>query len=143
LTGSNQEIAGEGRFRLNEPSVVADVIDGETIIMNLESGDYYSLNPSGGELWQLLLSGLGREALSAAIAGRHGLMPPRPEIERFVDRLIEFRLLVPREQADGPVDFTLQGAPAPWRAPEIAVYGDMRELLAMDPPLPLAKPARS
>ena len=84
-----------------------------------------------------------RSQLPAAIAGRHGLMPSRPEIERFVDRLIEFRLLVPREQADSAVEFTLQGAPAPWRAPEIAVYGDMRELLAMDPPLPLAKPARS
>ena len=28
------------RFRTNEPAVIADVIDGETIIMNLAAGHY-------------------------------------------------------------------------------------------------------
>jgi hypothetical protein len=44
----------DDRFQANEPGVVADVINDETLIMNLDSGDYYSLNPPAGVLWSLL-----------------------------------------------------------------------------------------
>ena len=97
MIGDDLKIASQARFRLNEPSVIADVIDDETIIMNLEKGDYYSLNPSGGELWRLLLSGLPREGIVAAITQRHGITPSRPEIDAFINRLVELRLIVASE----------------------------------------------
>jgi hypothetical protein len=129
------------RFRLNEPAVVADVIDRETIIMNLESGDYYSLNDSGGELWMLLLAGLHRDELLAMIAERYGMKPSAEEIDAFIGRLLEHRLIVPAKQTDARAvaDHALSSTGA-WSRPEISVYADMKDLLAMDPPMPLPKP---
>lgn len=34
-------------FRVNSPSVIGEVLDGEAIIVNLDSGAYYSLNGAG------------------------------------------------------------------------------------------------
>lgn len=129
---------GQGRYRLNEPAVVADTIDGETIIMNLEKGDYYSLNPSGGEIWLHVLAGKRRDELLAAIAERHGEAPSPAEIDTFIARLIEYRLIVATEQpADGDDLAAWETGPAtPWSKPEISVYADMRDLLALDPPMP-------
>jgi Coenzyme PQQ synthesis protein D (PqqD) len=143
LTGNDLKIPAGRRFRLNEPSVIADVIDGETIIMNLAKGDYYSLNLSGGELWQLLLSGLDREEILRAIAQRYRLAPSVGEIDAFIDRLIGFHLVVPTEHSNGAMGAGEHATPGAWSTPEISVYGDMKELLAMDPPLPLVKPARN
>jgi coenzyme PQQ synthesis protein D (PqqD) len=144
LVDDGLKFADQRRFQLNEPAVVADVIDRETIIMNLESGDYYSLNDSGGELWALLLAGLHREELLATIAERYGTKPSTGEIDAFIGRLLEHRLILPTEQrngADGVAD-RAQPMAGPWSTPEISVYADMKDLLAMDPPLPLLRPNR-
>jgi hypothetical protein len=144
LVDDGMKFAYQRRFRLNEPAVVADVIDRETIIMNLESGDYYSLNDSGGELWVLLLAGLHRDELLATIAERYGTKASAGEIDAFIGRLLEHRLILPTEQLDGAngvADHALAMAGA-WSTPEISVYADMKDLLAMDPPLPLLRPNR-
>src|ERR1022692_1182917 len=92
LADDGVKFSYQRRFRLNEPAVVADVIDQETIIMNLASGDYYSLNDTGGELWVLLLAGLHRGELVATIAERYGTTPSAGEIDAFIGRLLEYRL---------------------------------------------------
>ena len=130
-----------GAFRMNEPAVVADVIDDETIIMNLESGDYFSLNSSGGAVWQLLVSGLRRDQILTALSERYGGVPTAAEVDAFVARAIEFGLVVPGDPAAELPDADAAGvrkAPA-WNPPDIAVYRDMKELLALDPPLPLKR----
>jgi hypothetical protein len=128
----------QGRFRLNEQSVVADIIDGETVIMNLEAGHYYSLNASGGEIWLLLLAGLSRGEVLAAIVERHGAGPSTAEIDAFIGRLVEHRLIVATEQESGANGLVEQELPelSAWMAPEISVYTDLKDMLALDPPLP-------
>ena len=37
----------ETTLEVNEPSVISETIDGETIIINLASGTYYSLKDAG------------------------------------------------------------------------------------------------
>jgi hypothetical protein len=145
LTDEEAKSAAQGRYRLNEPAVVADVIDGETIIMNLEKGDYYSLNPSGGEIWLHLLAGRRRDELLAAIAERHGDVSSPAEVDGFIARLIEYRLIVATEQPGDVNGLAAQelGPTAPWSKPEISVYADMKDLLALDPPMPPLRPNRS
>jgi hypothetical protein len=141
LPEDRMNAVADGRYRLNEPAVVADVIDSETIIMNLESGDYYSLNGSGGEIWLLLLAGLRRDELLAMIAERHGVKPPTAEVDAFIGRLLEHRLIVPTVRiavATNSADSIAQAA-GTWSNPEISVYADMKDLLAMDPPMPLPR----
>ena len=40
-----------GRYRVNEPGVIHQSIDGETVIINLDSGAYYSLDAVGAVIW--------------------------------------------------------------------------------------------
>jgi hypothetical protein len=128
-------ISNGQRFGLNEPAVVADVVDGETIIMNLEKGDYYSLNHSGGELWALLVAGMRRADILQAVAQRHDPAPSAQEIDVFIGKLLTHNLIVPLDHANGSAVSELV-APGSWSMPELSVYSDMKDLLAMDPPLP-------
>ena len=144
MTNEEAKSAPQARYRLNEPAVVADTIDGETIIMNLEQGDYYSLNPSGGEIWLHVLAGQGRDELLAAVAERHGEVPSPAEVDAFIARLIEYRLVVATDQPADINGFDVRelGPATPWSKPEISVYADMKDLLALDPPMPPLRPNR-
>ncbi len=135
-------ISNEQRYGLNQPAVVADVVDGETIIMNLEKGDYYSLNQSGGELWALLLAGLRRAEILQAVA-RHDPAPSAQEIDSFIGKLISHSLIVPVDHANGSTNLREGIVSGGWSVPELSVYSDMKELLAMDPPLPPMGSARN
>jgi hypothetical protein len=45
-------------FAVDPRRVVHETIDGETILIALETGVYYSLSGSGPEVWDLVLAGL-------------------------------------------------------------------------------------
>src|SRR6185369_18946 len=42
------------RFRINTPTVTHETIDGEAVIINLDSGNYYSLVEVGSFIWGLV-----------------------------------------------------------------------------------------
>jgi hypothetical protein len=44
----------ETRMRVNTPSVTHETIEGESVIINLETGNYYSLQGIGSEIWMSL-----------------------------------------------------------------------------------------
>jgi len=39
---------------IDSESLVWRIIEGEAVILNLDSGCYYRLNPSGTQIWQML-----------------------------------------------------------------------------------------
>ena len=41
------------RYRI-EPGVVFELVDGEAVVLSLESSTYYKLNPVGARIWRLL-----------------------------------------------------------------------------------------
>jgi hypothetical protein len=143
LSFGDLTISDGQRFGLNEPAVVADVIDGETIIMNLEKGDYYSLNQSGGELWALLAAGLRRADVLQTVARRYDPAPSAEEIDCFIGKLLTHNLIVPVDHANGSAVVRELAVPGAWSMPELSVYSDMKDLLAMDPPLPPRESSRN
>ena len=44
-------------YRLNDRELVSELLDGEVIIIHLQSGTYYSTLASGADIWHALLSG--------------------------------------------------------------------------------------
>ena len=42
------------RLRVNRPTVISETIDGEAVVINLDSGHYYSLDGTAGEIWSLV-----------------------------------------------------------------------------------------
>ena len=45
-------------FRINSPKVIHETIDGETVIVNLDSGNYYSLDDIGADIWDSIGKGV-------------------------------------------------------------------------------------
>ena len=58
----------EETFCINEPGVISEVIEGEAIVLNFESGTYYSLNDSYLALWEGIARGVPAGDLPAHLA---------------------------------------------------------------------------
>ncbi len=122
-------------FVANTPAVASEIIDGEAIIMSLDSGSYYSSTGVGAAIWELILA--RRSTAHIKIAIQHAYEANEDVVETdlqaFLDNLLSENLV----RAE-PVDSAADGDELPKRAepyvrPEIAAYTDMRDLLTLDP----------
>ena len=126
----------ERRFRSNSPPVIQETIDGETIMVNLDTGSYYWLDPLASYLCGSMEDGASVDELVEEVAGR--FPADRSDVEREVtalaDRLAEEQLLVPADGSEAP-GRTPSEFPAltSFEAPVLKVYTDMQELLLLDP----------
>ena len=130
----------EERFRTAGSHIVADVIDGEAIIMDLSKGSYFSILGSGAEMWLLLAAGASLAEAEGGVARHYGIDPAAAgsDLRQLASRLVEEDLLRPAEDGAAPATATALGPPpvAPYAAPTLNKYGDMKDLLAFDPPIP-------
>jgi Coenzyme PQQ synthesis protein D (PqqD) len=127
-------------FRVNMPAVVSEIIDGEAVIMNLKSGDYYSTEGVGSLLWHGIERGQTYPQLLELVKTAFPAVPEdlAAAIDPFIDELITHGLIreVPAESAAAVSD---QGElpqvndAREFRAPVLNVYADMKDLLLLDP----------
>ena len=124
------------RFRSNSPPVIQETIDGETIMVNLDTGSYYWLDPLASYISGVIQAGASLEELVADMTER---FPDDPtavehEVQGLTARLVEEQLVLPSDdgvQADAP-------RPEPpdlarFEPPVFKCYTDMQELLLLDP----------
>jgi len=80
---SRNEVEGKVRrtmvpgphYSPNRDDVVAKVLDGEAIMIDLPKGIYYSLDGVGGRVWELLEEGRGAAAIAVGIAREFDVTP--------------------------------------------------------------------
>src|ERR1700757_3477722 len=82
-------------FQINTPTVVSEIIDGEAVIMNLKSGNYYSAEGVGCVLWHGIQHGRTYPQLLELVKT---VFPAVPEdlavkIDPFIDDLITHELI--------------------------------------------------
>src|SRR4051812_43097718 len=58
-------------FVVNSERVVHETIDGETIIIQLETGTYYSLAGSGADIWAMLAEGRSSDEIVSELERRY------------------------------------------------------------------------
>ena len=131
------------KLRVNAPHVVHDTIDGETILVNLRNGNYYSLDACGGLIWEVLLRQGNLDVLAQALAapGGAGREETSDAIAELIAALLKEQLVVADEEtatvADpiSPEEISrlAQDLLVPFRKPEIRVYADMQDMLLLDP----------
>jgi Coenzyme PQQ synthesis protein D (PqqD) len=132
------------RYHLAGPEIISESFDdGESVVVNLDNGCYFSLNPVGGWMFDLLASGVSVDAVTETVGGRYDAAPDaiRAAVAEFAVRLLDEALLAPgapeadvtetggreaqpREWSDEPVTF---------EAPRLTAYTDMQDLLLADP----------
>ena len=134
----------EPRLRVNAPQVIHETIDGEVIIINLTTGNYYSVKGSGSDVWDVVAGspGLTADDVVAAVGTR--VDRPVAEIAREVESFLEdlrTEGLVVGDPAIGAGVATLaaigptgDGAERrPFAPPVLEKYSDMQDLVLLDP----------
>jgi hypothetical protein len=140
-----REVPSTEQFRwvVNAPSVVSETVEGETIIIHLETGAYYSLEGSAGECWDFVMrDGRNDQAvpwMSAHYAESEDALSSA--WTEFTDSLQKENLV--RREGLGETELSggtvSEGANIPqegsvvFTTPKIQKYEDMREMLLLDP----------
>src|SRR4051794_2981370 len=88
------------RLRPNSPPVVHETLDGETIMVNLDTGTYYSLDPVAARIWLALEHGAAPAEITSAVAAGAAADTDtvREAIDAFVAELLGDGLMVEREE---------------------------------------------
>lgn len=126
-------------FRINQPAVIAEVIDDEAIIVNLDSGAYYSLRGSACKIWELLVQQMTAADVATLMAEHYAGAPDAIQkgVETLLVQLLDEELLVPAaapaSSAPPPVAArTVSERPA-FQPPVLEKFTDMADLLLLDP----------
>jgi Coenzyme PQQ synthesis protein D (PqqD) len=131
---------------INLSQVVHETIDGETILIHMGSGTYYSLDGVGAEVWGLLVAGISGDEILARMRSRYDADQELVErtVGALLDELVGEALLTPGEpdaaplaqpgdaagEADGGTKPSTAG---PFVAPVLHKYTDMQEFMLVDP----------
>lgn len=111
--------------------VVHETIDGETVVINLATGNYYSMEGSGTDLWSRLLAGETPVESAAALAARRG-----GDAAAFTSAIVAFHQklfdqgLITAQPANAP---RADGDLGTFEVPQLHVYNDLRAHLLADP----------
>lgn len=129
-------MADSGAYRVNEPKVVSETLDGETIAIDLESGSYFSMNPAASVVWNLILAGYPSAAFAEVVAAHFDVAAEdaASDIATFVETLVRDRLVIAAEPT-AAAETPPAGVEArlPYASPSVERFDDMQELLLADP----------
>jgi hypothetical protein len=128
----------DSKFEVNEPTVISETIDGETVIINLASGTYFSLKRVGAAIWAAIQQSASLGTIAAMI--RSGYDIEKHDIEEhiaaLIQRLTEEGLVRP---ASGEACPSIASAPSPeeplvpFEPPMLEKFTDMEAMLLLDP----------
>jgi hypothetical protein len=140
------------RYAVRAPAVVHEVIDGEAVIINLESGAYFSADGASAVAWQGIAGGASPADLAAMIAERYegDGATIAAAVEGFVETLLHAGLIRPAElgDANSPAELPAAAARPAFAGLALRGFTDLQELLLLDPihevdetgwPAPLAR----
>lgn len=126
-------------YTVSPPPVISETLDDEAIIMNLDSGAYYSLRHVGASVWTALQHAPSESELIEYVGRCYEGDPG--EIARATRRLLEELVtegLIRAEDRptapDNPLPGSASGASRPdFSAPVLEKFTDMADLLLLDP----------
>jgi hypothetical protein len=123
------------RFRIG-PEIVHETVDGEVIAIDLVSGSYYSLAGSGPAVWEVLSSGASEAEIGAVLASRFEADGETiaGAVSVLVGELRESNLIVADDQPGEATPIASgSGEKAPFEAPRLERYTDMKDYFLLDP----------
>ena len=121
------------------PAVVSEIIDGEAVILNLKSNNYYSSTKCGAKLWEWIVQGNSLsnlvELAQQNYSGDTDTM--KDAVTSFVNELLRQELVKPADPQNPIAELPSNEYESPdarrlFEAPELEVYGG-QELLLLDP----------
>lgn len=124
---------------IDPQDVVHETVDGEVILIALQTGCYYSLEGSGADVWQGLVAGRSSREIAADLEQRYSAEPGviLASVSDLVARLVDERLVsqhgngTPAQESDGKAAGPATRPPFPH--PVFHKFTDMQDFLLVDP----------
>lgn len=128
------------RLKPKSDQVAAKVMDGEAVIIDLNTGVYYSMDEAGGLIWTLIEAAQSMGDIVNAVTAAYDVAPAqaRSDLEQLVGKMMDENLVqaARAETPAGSIDPADPGEKKPYKTPTLEIFRDMEELLALDPPMP-------
>ena len=126
-------------FKINKPEVIYEIFEDEQVVINLNTGNYYSLDSIATDIWNYIERGLTINEIIESIIPRYAASS-RLEIETKVGDFIETlkqEVLIVKEEAkaglSAKLDISSDLVMREFCAPTLQKYSDMQQLLILDP----------
>ena len=125
----------EKYYEINVPAVISEPMDEELVVINLDSGCYYSLNKTAAHLWNHLEQGYSVNQAARQMALLYGSEEASVlnDFTSFVESLMEEGLIRSGESGTGNGPPLKEGPDEPYLKPRFEKYSDMQEMLLLDP----------
>ena len=132
-------------FRPNRPRIVDETLEGETLVMDMAQGNYYSCVGASAFVWSALSAGCSTSETAELVGARYGLAPADAtrDVDRFVEVLLGQEMIVanaPTEPSDRGVDRAALDAALDAAIPAgdyaglgVERFDDLADLILLDP----------
>jgi hypothetical protein len=133
-------ISDTDRFRVNQTNVVHETFEAEVLVVNLDSGTYYSLLDTGARAWHCIVGEVSVKEMTDYLAAGYEADTEviRNGVCDFLTELVQENIV---EKIGDPGNMTDQGSVLPqhngprqpFTQPKFQRFTDMQELLLLDP----------
>ncbi|MBX3013276.1 MAG: PqqD family protein [Caldilineaceae bacterium] len=123
-------------YRINTPRIVHEMLDDETIIIDFETGTYYSLRDTANQIWLLLGEGYATPAIVNHIMAQYSGEQEEIEaaIRQFIGQLAQGEVVVATAEAQTlPPLAPMASKSVAFVPPVLEEYTDIQDLLLLDP----------
>ena len=124
-------------LRINLERVAYEIIDGEVIIINLDTGTYYNLVDVALDIWQGLEVGATVDQIADALCGVYGITmdASREAVDGFLASLLAEEILAPADATESlSTEFQLaERTGRTFTPPVLTTHTNMSDLLMLDP----------
>ena len=114
---------------------MSETVDGEVVVIHLDTGNYDSLRSTGSLIWDAIERGVSVDAITRALdATAHNGTDTNAGVASFVEELRAEDLIVPADSASAPGSGdTVERVPERFEPPVLEKYTDMTHVIQMDP----------
>jgi len=115
---------------------VAEVFGDEVVIVNLDSGIYYSLRNTAAQIWIRLQNQYSPDEIlnDLNIMYSQNETGIQKDLENFINRLITEKLVTETAENDHqPLPAPVPNGKPVFKTPVVEIYSDMQDILLLDP----------
>jgi hypothetical protein len=126
------------RFQPNAESVSAKVLDGEAVLIHITRGTYHSMEKVGSRIWQLIEGRQTLGTIASIIAGEYDvrLESAQKDVAELIAALFKEDLITVATLPPTELDISRDIERVHYEVPNLSTHHDMKDLLALDPPMP-------
>lgn len=124
------------RFTVFDNNIISDVFGEEAVLVNLESGVYYSLRGSAAQIWIRLVSQYSKPEIITELLNIYQVAEQDlvVDINQFINQLIELKIIkITSDSTSKPIEFKVNTTLLEYTSPVLETFSDMQEILLLDP----------